>query len=60
MKMRIDDGIKEKESPIHQLPDKNKLEFTSSKNSSLVIWPIYLSNFYPITIVTKLQFTILY
>ena len=27
-------------------PDKNKLEFTSSKNSSLVIWPIYLSNFY--------------
>ena len=25
-------------------PDKNKLEFTSSKNSSLVIWPIYLSN----------------
>ena len=41
-------------------PDKNKLEFTSSKNSSLVIWPIYLSNFYPITIVTKLQFTIVY
>ena len=45
---------------IHYTPDKNKLEFTSSKNSSLVIWPIYLSNFYPITIVTKLQFTIVY
>ena len=45
---------------LSHYPDKNKLEFTSSKNSSLVIWPIYLSNFYPITIVTKLQFTIVY
>ena len=45
---------------LFPFPDKNKLEFTSSKNSSLVIWPIYLSNFYPITIVTKLQFTIVY
>ena len=36
-------------------PDKNKLEFTHSKNSSVVIWPIYFSNFNPITIVTKLQ-----